>query len=277
MFPSLPTSATSVSELEVTNYIVLHHLGVSCPCIPPIQQYTPVLSCSAHPLLVYHSCTHSPCVTTVQPLFILIFFIYFNFLFISWLPYLSTLTLSVPACFCHTIVEMRLSVRLDLEMSRSNASLASSHTHVDRLEHPPRQGNDSTLDVEKHARSEDDQQKGAPDAPSTDEELPKSGPSGPPGPGGPGVNELYKPKTLKFWLILLSNFLAMFLVALDRTIVATAIPTITDEFHSLGDIGWYGSAYMLTTSAAQLVFGRLYKYYSMKWQAIYLGDFIGNI
>lgn len=57
----------------------------------------------------------------------------------------------------------------------------------------------------------------------------------------------------------------MFLVALDRTIVATAIPTITDEFHSLGDIGWYGSAYMLTTSAAQLVFGRLYKFYSMKW------------
>lgn len=88
-------------------------------------------------------------------------------------------------------------------------------------------------------------------------------PPGPPGPGGP--NNLYQPGTLKFWLTLVSNFLAMFLVALDRTIVATAIPQITDDFHSLGDIGWYGSAYMLTTAASQLVFGRLYKFYHMKW------------
>lgn len=63
----------------------------------------------------------------------------------------------------------------------------------------------------------------------------------------------------------MSNFLAMFLVALDRTIVATAIPRITDDFHSLGDVGWYGSAYMLTTAASQLLFGRLYKHYNMKW------------
>lgn len=75
----------------------------------------------------------------------------------------------------------------------------------------------------------------------------------------------FKPKTFKFWMILFSNFLALFLVALDRTIVATAVPRITDEFHSLGDIGWYGSAYMLTTSASQLLFGRIYKFYSMKW------------
>jgi len=62
-----------------------------------------------------------------------------------------------------------------------------------------------------------------------------------------------------------SNFLALFLVALDRTIIATAIPRITDDFKSLGDIGWYGSAYMLTTSCSQLVFGRIYKHYNMKW------------
>jgi len=78
-------------------------------------------------------------------------------------------------------------------------------------------------------------------------------------------DDLYKPKTLKFWLIMISNFLALFLVALDRTIISTAIPRITDEFKSLGDIGWYGSAYMLTTSASQLLFGRIYKFYNMKW------------
>lgn len=83
--------------------------------------------------------------------------------------------------------------------------------------------------------------------------------------GGPGGNDLYQPRSLKFWLTLLFNFLALFLVALDRTIVATAIPRITDEFKSLGDIGWYGSAYMLTTACSQLIYGRLYKFYDMKW------------
>ncbi|PLB48605.1 putative efflux pump antibiotic resistance protein [Aspergillus steynii IBT 23096] len=61
------------------------------------------------------------------------------------------------------------------------------------------------------------------------------------------------------------NFLSLFLVALDRTIVATAIPRITDEFNSLGDIGWYGSAYMLTGAASQSLFGRIYKIYHTKW------------
>ncbi|KAB5571953.1 major facilitator superfamily domain-containing protein [Coniochaeta sp. 2T2.1] len=90
--------------------------------------------------------------------------------------------------------------------------------------------------------------------------------AGGPGAGGlPGEEDLYKPKTLKFWSIMMCNFLALFLVALDRTIIATAVPRITDEFGSLGDIGWYNSAYMLTTSCSQLVFGRIYKHYNMKW------------
>jgi hypothetical protein len=50
---------------------------------------------------------------------------------------------------------------------------------------------------------------------------------------------------LALTLIALSS--AVFCVALDMTIIATAIPRITDEFHALQDIGWYGSAYLLTT------------------------------
>lgn len=84
-------------------------------------------------------------------------------------------------------------------------------------------------------------------------------------PPGGNPDENFKPKSLRFWLIMLSNFLAIFLVALDRTIIATAIPRITDDFKSLGDIGWYGSAYMLTTAASQLLFGRIYKFYDTKW------------
>jgi MFS family permease len=51
----------------------------------------------------------------------------------------------------------------------------------------------------------------------------------------------------------------------DNTIVATAIPRITAEFNSLEDMGWYGSAYMLTTCAVTLTFGKLYTFYSVKW------------
>ncbi|KAM5348348.1 hypothetical protein ACJ41O_008172 [Fusarium nematophilum] len=76
--------------------------------------------------------------------------------------------------------------------------------------------------------------------------------------------ENYKPNTLKFWLVIVSIFVAMFLVALDRTIIATAIPQITNDFDSLGDIGWYGSAYMLTTAAFQLIFGRIYRFYDLR-------------
>ncbi|ORY65263.1 putative efflux pump antibiotic resistance protein [Pseudomassariella vexata] len=74
----------------------------------------------------------------------------------------------------------------------------------------------------------------------------------------------FKPKTLKFWAVLISIFLALFLVAIDRTIIGTAIPQITVDFQSLGDVGWYGSAYQLTTSASQLIFGRVYKFYETK-------------
>ncbi|OAA43605.1 Major facilitator superfamily domain, general substrate transporter [Metarhizium rileyi] len=81
----------------------------------------------------------------------------------------------------------------------------------------------------------------------------------------PEAERNYQPKTLKFWLIVLSIFVSMFLVALDRTILATAVPRITDEFKSLGDIGWYASAYMLSTAACQLLFGRIYKFYSTRW------------
>lgn len=96
------------------------------------------------------------------------------------------------------------------------------------------------------------------DASSTDKVPSHQGK--PPGPG-----DQYAPRTAKFWTIMLCNYLSLFLVALDRTIITTAIPRITDEFNSLGDIGWYGSAYMLASAISQPLFGRIYKYYDMKW------------
>lgn len=36
--------------------------------------------------------------------------------------------------------------------------------------------------------------------------------------------------------------------------------------HALSpDVGWYGSAYLLTTASFQLLFGKFYTYFSIKW------------
>jgi len=73
------------------------------------------------------------------------------------------------------------------------------------------------------------------------------------------------PTGLRLGLITLALCLSVFLMALDNSIIATAIPKITDQFHSLGDVGWYGSAYLLTTAALQLLFGKFYSFFSIKW------------
>ncbi|ATY62230.1 sulfate permease 2 [Cordyceps militaris] len=54
-------------------------------------------------------------------------------------------------------------------------------------------------------------------------------------------------------------------IALDRSIVATAVPQITSEFRSLSDAGWYGSAYLMSTCCLQLFFGKLYAEFRVKW------------
>jgi len=54
-------------------------------------------------------------------------------------------------------------------------------------------------------------------------------------------------------------------MALDNTILATAIPRITDDFKALNDVGWYGSSYLLTTCATQLIYGKIFTFYSIKW------------
>jgi len=57
----------------------------------------------------------------------------------------------------------------------------------------------------------------------------------------PGDEEIVYPAGLILAAIILALCLAVFLVALDQTIIATAVPRITDKFHSVKDIGWYGA------------------------------------
>ncbi|KAK7555885.1 MFS gliotoxin efflux transporter glia [Phyllosticta citricarpa] len=79
----------------------------------------------------------------------------------------------------------------------------------------------------------------------------------------PVVSSEY-PTGLKLAIIVIAVILAIFLVALDMTIVATAIPKITDDFNSLDQVGWYGSAFFLTVAAFQSTWGKAYKYFPLK-------------
>jgi MFS family permease len=88
------------------------------------------------------------------------------------------------------------------------------------------------------------------------------------------------PKGMKFAILMISLYISMFLVALvcpvntryydttnclqDKLIISTAIPAITNDFHAASDLGWYGTAYLLTNCAFLLVFGKLYTILDIK-------------
>ncbi|KAH7230224.1 major facilitator superfamily transporter [Fusarium redolens] len=64
--------------------------------------------------------------------------------------------------------------------------------------------------------------------------------------------------------VVLALVLSIFLVSLDMTIIATAIPKITDEFHSLDDVSWYGSAFFMCVGGFQSAWGKAYKFFPLK-------------
>ena len=57
--------------------------------------------------------------------------------------------------------------------------------------------------------------------------------------------------------ILVGVMLAMFLGALDQTIVATALPTIGRELHDVQNLSWVVTAYLLTSTAVTPLYGKL--------------------
>ncbi|KAJ7234191.1 major facilitator superfamily domain-containing protein [Mycena haematopus] len=65
------------------------------------------------------------------------------------------------------------------------------------------------------------------------------------------------PHGFKLVILMIALSLSVFLVALDNTIIATAIPKITDQFKSLDDVGW-------AISATQLLFGKFYTFLPIK-------------
>ncbi|KAJ5979471.1 MFS toxin efflux pump [Penicillium viridicatum] len=89
-------------------------------------------------------------------------------------------------------------------------------------------------------------------------------PANPPGPEVTAAAPDY-PSGIKSHLAVATLCLAIFLITLDNTIIATATPYITDEFHSLKDVGWYGSVYTMVVCVTTLLFGKLNARYSIQW------------
>src|SRR5262249_43372588 len=58
--------------------------------------------------------------------------------------------------------------------------------------------------------------------------------------------------------------LGMFLAALDQTIVATALPAIGGELKALDRVSWLVSAYLLTSTAATPIYGKLSDLYGRR-------------
>jgi EmrB/QacA subfamily drug resistance transporter len=66
-------------------------------------------------------------------------------------------------------------------------------------------------------------------------------------------------------LSLVGIFVSIFLAALDQTIVATALPRIVEDLHGTELYAWVATAYLLASTVALPVFGRLSEIYARKW------------
>jgi MFS transporter, DHA2 family, glioxin efflux transporter len=78
------------------------------------------------------------------------------------------------------------------------------------------------------------------------------------------VHDMY-PHGARLAAIVVSLLLVMFLVAIDNTILGTAIPKITDEFQDINKVSWYGAAYFMTFGGFQSSWGKFFKYFHLKF------------
>jgi MFS family permease len=125
----------------------------------------------------------------------------------------------------------------------SGGSTRAPSTVVD-AEEKKRDGAASDTDVEA-ARPEENEKTG--DAPAV----------------GAAAEEEY-PTGFRLAMIVVALVLGIFLVALDLTIVATAIPKITDEFKGLDLVSWYGAAFFMTVGGFQSTWGKVFKFFPLK-------------
>ncbi|KAI0423990.1 major facilitator superfamily domain-containing protein [Xylaria sp. FL1042] len=76
--------------------------------------------------------------------------------------------------------------------------------------------------------------------------------------------EIVYPRGFRLRMTVISLCIVSFLFGLDLTIVAAAVPRLTDYFYSVKDIGWYSSAYLLVLAGVGISYGKLYTLFSAK-------------
>ncbi|KAI0126836.1 major facilitator superfamily domain-containing protein [Xylariales sp. AK1849] len=77
-------------------------------------------------------------------------------------------------------------------------------------------------------------------------------------------DESLYPSGIRLWMALVSLCSVGILTGLDLTIVATTVPSLTDYFEAIEDIGWYSSGFSIVAASFTFFFGKLYSLLSVK-------------
>ena len=80
-----------------------------------------------------------------------------------------------------------------------------------------------------------------------------------------GLEEEQYPKGIKLAIIMLSLMLGTIFMALDATIISVATAKFSTQFHSLGDVGWYGAAHSIILTATTPIASNFYKHFNPKY------------
>jgi EmrB/QacA subfamily drug resistance transporter len=86
-----------------------------------------------------------------------------------------------------------------------------------------------------------------------------------------------RPVTNNVVIIFVALMLAVFLAALDQTIVATALPTIVGDLHGVSQLTWVTTAYLLTATIGLPIYGKLGDLFGRKGLFIFaIGIFLAG-
>ena len=88
----------------------------------------------------------------------------------------------------------------------------------------------------------------------------------------PAINAMHELHGKALWTAITGIMLGLLLSSLDQTVVGTALPRIVDELHGFNHYSWVATAYLLASTAAVPVFGKLSDSYGRKW--FYIGGMI---
>lgn len=93
------------------------------------------------------------------------------------------------------------------------------------------------------------------------------------------VDEHAERSHAEIMVVITALMLAMFLAALDQTIVSTALPTIANDLHGLSKYSWVATAYLLTSAVSTPLYGKISDMFGRKkvFQSAIIIFLIGSV